>query len=61
MHKKFIKNPSEMNEVTYKRIRIKFNKIKKAAKEKYYCDRLEKACIWNLFDQILTDMFLNNQ
>ena len=41
MHKKFIKNPSEMNEVTYKRIRNKLNKMKKAAK--YYCERLEKA------------------
>ena len=43
MHKKFVKNPSEMNEVTNKRIRNKFNKTKKAAKKKYYCDRLEKA------------------
>ena len=43
MYKKFIKNPTEMNEVTYKRIRNKFNKMKKAAKKKYYCDRLEKA------------------
>ena len=43
MHKNFVKNPSEMNEVTYKRIRNKFNKTKKAGKKKYYCDRLEKA------------------
>ena len=33
MYKKFIKNPSEMNEVTYERFRNKFNKMKKAAKK----------------------------
>ena len=51
MHKKFIINLSEMNEVTYKRIRNKFNKMKKAAKKKYYSDRLEKALP---FDTYLT-------
>ena len=43
MYNKTIKNPSEMNEVTYKRIQNKFNKMKKSAEKKYYCDRLEKA------------------
>lgn len=43
MYNKTIKNPSEMNEVTYKRIQNKFNKMKKAAEKKYYSDRLEKA------------------
>ena len=33
MYKKFIKNPSEMNEATYERFGNKFNKMKKAAKK----------------------------
>ena len=33
MYKKFIKNPGEMNEVTYERFRNKFNKMKKAEKK----------------------------
>ena len=62
MHKKFVKNPSEMNEVTYKRIRNKFNKTKKSCKEKVLLWQTRKSItIWNLFDQILTDGFLNNQ
>ena len=36
MYKKFIENPSEMNEVTYKRIQNKFNKMIKVAKKTYY-------------------------
>ena len=36
MYKKFVENPSEMNEVTYKRIQNKFNKMIKAGKKTYY-------------------------
>ena len=59
MHKKFIINLSEMNEVIYKRIRNKFNKMKKSCKEKVLQWQTRKSItIWHLFDQILTDAFL---
>ena len=49
LYKKFIKNPTQNNELTYKTYRNKFNKLKNAAKKYYYNKE---------FKVYMTDFFL---
>ena len=43
LYKKFLKSPNKINEITYKRYRNKFNKLKDAAKKEYYNKQLNES------------------
>ena len=58
LYKKFIKNPNKTNETSYKRYRNKFNKIKKAGKKNYYCEKFNNLkgnlkLSWKLIKEII--------
>ena len=58
LYKKFIKSPNKTNETAYKSFQNKFNKIKKAAKKKYYSEELEKhkgnlRISWKIINEII--------
>lgn len=58
LYKKYIDEPTEINEKTYKRFRNKFNNIKRMAKKKYYSDKLFELKrnlrhTWKLINEII--------
>ena len=75
LYKKFIKNPNERNESTYKIYRNKFNKVKNLAKKYYYNKEFNEhkgnlRHLWKLINEVinksklkpeLPDCFLGNE
>ena len=75
LYKKFIKNPNERNESTYKIYRNKFNKVKNLAKKYYYNKEFSEhkgnlRHLWKLINEVinksklkpeLPDCFLGNE
>ena len=65
LYKKYLKNPNNDNERTYKTFRIKFNRIKIVEKKNYYQERIKQfqsdaKQTWKTINEIINPCIFEN-